>query len=122
MICKSLQIWPLRAFQPQLPVLDLPASLPYPHSIVPFNSFFFSQTTFRVHPTAFLPQDFLCIIMAKLFLSLQFTCYFFRKVFTDFPHLSQGLTTSLLFFLSTVFIIRLFLFLRQHSFEPFRRS
>lgn len=122
MICKSLQIWPLHAFQPQLPVLDLPASLPYTHSFVPFNSFSFSQTTFRVHPTAFLPQDFFCTIIPKSLLSLQFICHFSRKVFTDFPHLSQGLITSLLFFLSTVFIIRLFLFLRTHGFEPFRKS
>ena len=102
MTCRSLQIWSLHTFQPQLPMLASTCLSTLSHVTVPFNSFILSQMAFGIYPTAFLPQDASCTVilshfcLAKSFLSLQLTCHFSRKAFTDFPHLSEGLTTSLL--------------------------
>lgn len=50
----DIQIWPLLAFQPQLPMLPFACLPTLSHITVPFNSFIFSQTAFRVYLTAFL--------------------------------------------------------------------
>ena len=109
---------PSLPFQPQLPMLAATGSSTLSHTTVPFNSFSFSQSAFRVYQHNFQAVARIVIThFAWLIHSSAFDLHIIssEKAFLTSPTCHKVLSHHYFFSLFTLFIIVTYLFVRMHS-------